>query len=49
VMSGSGSAVVGVFRSGRRAEQAAAAVARPDRAYAVRVLRRRPAIGDDGR
>jgi len=49
VMSGSGSAVVGVFRSGRRAEQAAAAVTGPDRAYAVRVLRRRPAIDDDGR
>jgi 4-diphosphocytidyl-2-C-methyl-D-erythritol kinase len=49
VMSGSGSAVVGLFRSSRRAEEAAATVARPDRAYAVRVLRRRPAIGDDGR
>ena len=49
VMSGSGSAVVGLFRSGRRAEEAAGAVAQPDRAYAVRVLRRRPAIGDDGR
>jgi 4-diphosphocytidyl-2C-methyl-D-erythritol kinase len=41
VMSGSGSAVVGLFRSGRRAEDAAAAVSAPDRAFAVRVLRRR--------
>jgi 4-diphosphocytidyl-2-C-methyl-D-erythritol kinase len=44
VMSGSGSAVVGLFRSGRRAEEAAAAVRSPVRAYAVRVLRRRPAV-----
>jgi len=49
VMSGSGSAVVGLFRSGRRAEDAAAGVTTPDRAYAVRVLRRRPAVTDDGR
>lgn len=49
VMSGSGSAVVGVFRSGRCAEEAAAAMPAPDRAYAVRVLRRRPAVTDDGR
>ena len=49
VMSGSGSAVVGLFRSGRRAEDAAAAVPAPDRAFAVRVLRRRPAVTDDGR
>jgi 4-diphosphocytidyl-2-C-methyl-D-erythritol kinase len=49
VMSGSGSAVVGLFRSGRRAEDAAAAVSAPDRAFAVRVLRRRPAVSDDGR
>lgn len=49
VMSGSGSAVVGLFRSGRRAEDAAAAVLAPDRAFAVRVLRRRPAVTDDGR
>jgi 4-diphosphocytidyl-2-C-methyl-D-erythritol kinase len=49
VMSGSGSAVVGLFRSGRRAEGAAAAVLGPDRAFAVRVLRRRPAVTDDGR
>jgi 4-diphosphocytidyl-2-C-methyl-D-erythritol kinase len=49
VMSGSGSAVVGLFRSGRRAEDAAAAVSVPDRAFAVRVLRRRPAVSDDGR
>jgi 4-diphosphocytidyl-2-C-methyl-D-erythritol kinase len=49
VMSGSGSAVVGLFRSGRRAGEAAAAVAAPDRAYAVRVLRRRPVASDDGR
>ena len=49
VMSGSGSAVVGLFRSGRRAEEVAAAVPAPDRVYAVKVLRRRPAVTDDGR
>jgi 4-diphosphocytidyl-2-C-methyl-D-erythritol kinase len=49
VMSGSGAAMIGLFPSARRAEYAAAAVSAPDRAYAVRVLRRRPAITDDGR
>ena len=46
VMSGSGSAVVGVFRSRRLAAEAAAAIPSPDRAFAVRVLRRRPAVTD---
>jgi len=42
VMSGSGSAVVGIFASRGEAEQAARAFRPPDMASAVRILRRRP-------
>ncbi len=43
VMSGSGSAVVGVFESLRKAREAAEAIAPPDLAFVARVLRGRPA------
>lgn len=43
VMSGSGSAVVGIFASRAEAEQAAGEFRSPDMAVAVQVLRRRPA------
>jgi len=43
VMSGSGSAVVGIFASRAKAAQAAGEFRSPDMAAAVRVLRRRPA------
>jgi 4-diphosphocytidyl-2-C-methyl-D-erythritol kinase len=43
VMSGSGSAVVGIFASRAEAEKAAGMFRSPDKAAAVRVLRRRPA------
>jgi 4-diphosphocytidyl-2-C-methyl-D-erythritol kinase len=43
VMSGSGSAVVGIFASRAEAEQAAGMFRSPDMAAAVQVLRRRPA------
>ena len=50
VMSGSGSAVVGVFAGAAVARRAAAAFTAPDVAYAVRVLRRRPpSTGGRGR
>lgn len=42
VMSGSGSAVVGVFASAAAARTVAGRFAPPDRAFAVRVVRRRP-------
>lgn len=42
VMSGSGSAVVGIFASRAEAEQAAGKFRSPDMAVAVQVLRRRP-------
>ena len=42
VMSGSGSAVVGVFESPAEAREAAGRFSRPDVARAVRVLRRPP-------
>ncbi len=48
VLSGSGSAVAGMFPSSRLAGEAAAAFASPDKAFAVRVLRHSPAP-DDGR
>jgi 4-diphosphocytidyl-2-C-methyl-D-erythritol kinase len=43
VMSGTGSAVVGIFESSSRARAAAATFRAPDLAHAVRILRRRPA------
>ena len=43
VMSGSGSAVAASFAGERRARDATATFAAPDKAFAVRVLRRRPA------
>ena len=43
VMSGSGSAVVGIFASRAEAEQAAGMFRSPDMAVAVQVVRRRPA------
>jgi 4-diphosphocytidyl-2-C-methyl-D-erythritol kinase len=45
VMSGSGSAMVGVFESLQHARDVAGEFGRGDRAYAVRVLSRPPAIG----
>jgi 4-diphosphocytidyl-2-C-methyl-D-erythritol kinase len=45
VMSGSGSAVVGIFASRAEAEQAAGKFRSPDVAVAVQVVRRRPARG----
>lgn len=42
VLSGSGAAVVGLFDGGRGAQRAVEAFRRPDRAWAVKVLRRRP-------
>jgi 4-diphosphocytidyl-2-C-methyl-D-erythritol kinase len=45
VMSGSGSAVVGIFASRVEAEQAAKKFRSPDMAVAARVLRRRPVRG----
>jgi len=44
VMSGTGSAVVGVFRTAREAAAAAGSFAGSDTAFAVKVLRRRPAV-----
>ncbi len=44
VMSGTGSAVVGVFGTAREAAAAAGGFAGADRAFAVKVLRRRPAV-----
>jgi len=44
VMSGSGSAVVGLFESAGAARNAAAAIGPPDKAFAVRVLQRVPAV-----
>jgi len=44
VMSGSGSAVVGLFESAAGARSAAAAIRPPDKAFAVRVLRRAPQL-----
>lgn len=44
VMSGTGSAVVGVFASAREAAGAARSFTGSDRAFAVKVLRRRPAV-----
>ena len=46
VMSGSGSAVVGVFASRRAAERAARGFRRPDKAWAVRTLLRRPRLDE---
>ena len=49
VMSGSGSAVVGLFGSFAQAVKAAGSLSRPDQAFAVRVLRRRPRRLSNGR